>query len=121
MRPEYEQAVDAVRGGWSYWLIFVVPAILIWFSVIRGRARLKFFIGAWILGGSLWIFHVERLQGTKERLMQTDAEIEDWNSDTGLALGKAYMLPYMLGYCGLHLVASIATVYAFRRITRRCN
>ncbi len=34
MRPEYLEGVDAVRWGWSYWLMIIVPATLIWLSAL---------------------------------------------------------------------------------------
>ncbi len=48
MRPEYIEAVDAVRNGWSFWIIYILPALVIWISMfIRPFRPLRFRILFW--------------------------------------------------------------------------
>lgn len=50
--------------------------------------------------------HGNRIQGAKERQMQTDAEMEDWSSDTWHSFAPITAMPVALVYCSLNLLGA---------------
>ena len=119
MRPEYLDAVDAVRWGWSYWLALAVPAGLIWFSAYRQRAGCILFVAACLVGWCLSFYHIEHLWDTKGQLAQTEAEREDFTSDVSRVFAPVNLVPYVLRYCCLHAAVSQVVFYGYRRVTRK--
>ena len=115
MRPEYTQAVDAVRWGWSLWLVFLLPAGILWGATfwrpIAMRAnRLAVGCGALLFAvGVFWflvLWHGERIQWTKERNMETDAEQRDWTSDTWHQFAPITAIPAAVIYCVINLAVA---------------
>jgi hypothetical protein len=115
MRNEYIEAVNAVRGGWTYWIIFVLPACLIWLTMLLRPFRphrylktiltLTFLLACYIYADRT-IYYVERIQHTKEANMKTEAEIQDWSSDTWRVFAKLTAMPIALFFCTCNLIAA---------------
>lgn len=118
MRPEYVAAVDAVRWGWTFWLIWLVPTIAIWWRTLiskrntTGAESLKAFAISFAAGVVLfWILgvaHVRGVQAVKGRYIETPAEIEDWSSDLGATLAPITLVPIACGYSLFHSVAAFS-------------
>jgi hypothetical protein len=115
MRPEYIEAVNAVRTGWSFWIIWILPACVIWFSMLVRPLRphcygIVIICGAFVLAIFLfWYFavsHAERIQSAKEANMQTEAERQDWASDTWRVFAPLFAIPYSLVYCTINLITA---------------
>lgn len=115
MRPEYVDAVDAVRWGWSLWVVFVIPAGLIWLSALwpKGSCLISAsgfavaVVACWIL----LVFHSNHIQATKERLRVTEAEQRDWASDTWNTFAGVTAVPYSLIYCSLNALLAYGVRY----------
>jgi len=115
MRPEYVQAVDAVRNGWSFWIIWILPACVIWISMLfrpfrRHRYRIAIVLGAFVLANFLFwyctVSHAERIQLAKRANMQTAAEQNDWTSDTWRVFAPIFAIQPALAYCTINLAAA---------------
>jgi hypothetical protein len=115
MPSEYIEAVNAVRGGWAYWIIFILPACLIWLSMLIWPFRprrfrktiltLTFLLACYIYADRI-IYYAERIQDAKEANMKTEAEIQDWSSDTWRVFAKLTALPIAFIYCTCNLIVS---------------
>ena len=115
MRPEYIDAVDAVRFGWSLWLTLLLPAAIIWYAVlarpfpkVEDRAAIGcggVAVGC-ILFWSLFLVHVERVQSAKEFHMQTETEQRDFGADVGVTFAPATAILAAAIYCMINLVAA---------------
>lgn len=98
MRPEYIDAVNAVRQGYSLWLPFL-PALLIWYAAIRWKRGFLLFFIAWAGSWLLLVNHSNAIQSAKERYKQTAEELTDWSSDTWNSFAPITAVPYTLVYC----------------------
>ena len=110
MRPEYVEAVNAVRWGFTLWIVFIVPTLLIGgLFVVTPISRaqpqwthlLVIFAAAVFTSWLLTLLHVEYLQATKFANAQTTAEQEDWASDTWRVFAPVTSIPYTVGFCSL--------------------
>ena len=115
MRPEYIEAVEEVRTSWSFWLIYILPACVIWFSVLfRPLRSLRFqtiiICVAFILACYLYVecvwFHANRIQSAKETNMQTEEERLDWSGDVWRVFAPIAAIPSSLFYCTMNLVVA---------------
>lgn len=115
MRPEYIEAVNAVRTGWSFWIIWILPACVIWLSMLLRpfrphRYRIIILCGTFILANILfWYYavsHTERIQSAKYANMQTEAEKQDWSADTWRVFAPIIAIPWSLAYCTINLAAA---------------
>jgi hypothetical protein len=115
MRPEYIEAVDAVSTGWSYWLVFILPACVIWFSMLfrpfRSYRYQKLLVcSVFVLACILYVvgvcFHVNRIQAAKAENMQTESEQQDWWGDTGRVFAPIIAIPHSFVYCIVNLVSA---------------
>lgn len=113
MRPEYVEAVDAVRFGGFLWLIFLLPAAIIWYAVLTrsvpnvgGRVVLGYsgFPLACIVFWGLAAFHVNHIQSTKLSHAITDAEFIDYSSDTWATFAPVTVIPVALVFCMVNLI-----------------
>jgi hypothetical protein len=127
LRPEYVDAVDAVRLGWTLWLTLILPAAIIWTTVLArpltsSNRRAAIGCGAFALACFLfWILtitHGNRIQSTKELHMETDAEMDDWASDTWHSLAPFTAVPISVIYCTVHMVGAFI-VQGFTRLLMR--
>jgi hypothetical protein len=117
MRPEYIEAVDAVRWGWSLWATFLVPTAIIWFGTIRcrqGSSRWLFYLAAVVAFWAFGVFHANSLQHAKFANMQTDAESDDWSADTWKVFAPISAAVYAAVYCALNVVAAMLVVVPAR-------
>lgn len=119
MRPEYVEAVDSVRWGWSFWLMVVVPAGLIWLSALQAKEGCFFsaagFGAALVACWFLMVFHTNHIQATKERLMVTEAEGDDFASDTWNTFAPFTAVPYSIVYCSLNALLAYGVISILRR------
>lgn len=115
MRPEYIDAVNAVRTGWSFWIIWILPACVIWFSMLLRpfrphRYRVMIICGAFVLASFLFWYcyasYAERIQSAKEANMQTEAERQDWTADTWRVFAPISAIPWSLAYCTINLAVA---------------
>ena len=113
MRPEYIDAVDAVRNGNSLWLPFL-PAILIWYATIRWKHGVIMFFIAWGCSWFLLVQHSNAIQAAKDTQKQTEEEFEDWSSDTWNTFASVTAVPYSLIYCLLHAAVACTVIGAGR-------
>jgi hypothetical protein len=117
MRPEYIEAVEAVRGGWAYWLIYILPAFVIWSSMFLTmlfrslrplRCQILIICGAFILACYLYLechkFYINRIWDTKEANMQTEEERLDWSGDVGRVFTLAFAPWTSFCYCTINLI-----------------
>jgi hypothetical protein len=111
MRPEYEQAVNAVRWGWSLWIVFAIPSAIIWgasFSSLIWTQKRSFGIGCATFAIACFVFwlatilHGGHIQDTKKRLMQTEEERRDWSTDTWRVMAPFTAVPVAVVYCALN-------------------
>lgn len=118
MRPEYQAAVEAVRFGWSFWTIWIIPALMIWVTLLLPTSMprwMKIGIGVVVFGIAfvtflcLTVFHLHRLQSTRERLAKTWREEVDVADDTGRLMAPFRAIPYGFVYCGAHQLGVAAT------------
>jgi hypothetical protein len=118
MRPEYIDAVNAVRWGWSLWAVFVVPATLLWTTAFFRRrllaVRAASFFAACFLFWAIVIFHVNHIQNTKYNHMQTVAEEEDWSRDTWKVFAPITAIPYAIVYCTINAALAYLVARVFR-------
>lgn len=131
MSPAYLHAVEAVRWGPGVWAILILPAVAIWSSAILAaglfhepQPRHAFAAGyltfplAFVLFWGLYVTHAQRIQDTKLRHMRSDAEWQDWSSDTWRVFAPIVAVPAGLIYCTTHQVlatSAAAGVLLFRR------
>ena len=115
MRPEYIEAVDAVSTGWSYWLVFILPACVIWFSMLfrpfrSYRYQALLVCAAFAFACILFLvgvcFHGDRIQSAKKANMQTASEKLDWTGDTGRVFAPIIAIPQSFVYCIVNLVSA---------------
>lgn len=115
MRPEYIEAVNAVRTGWSYWIIWILPACLIWLPMLirpfrPHRYRIAIVCGGFVLANYLFLHcvtsHAQRIQSAKHANMQTEEERRDWSSDTWRVFAPIAAIPWSLAYCTINLAAA---------------
>jgi hypothetical protein len=125
MRPEYESAVNAVRFGWSLWIVFIIPALMIWMTLLQpssmslGKkiaAGCIVFAIAVVTFWCLTLYQGHRLQSTKVRLAKTWREGVDVDSDTWRVMAPIVAIPYGVVYCGGHLLGVIATALVWRGV-----
>ena len=108
-----------MRTGCSLWLIFILPAAIVWWTAYRGRDQLPRVLVAAIVGWGLYVYHIDRVWDLKASLMQTDAEMDDWSSDTSRVVGKVLMGPLMLVYCCIHAAVARGMIDIQRRCLNR--
>jgi len=127
MRPEYIEAVDAVRTGWSSWIVWILPVCVVWASVLfrpfRAYRRQKLLVfGAFILANYLYLegvcLHANRIQSAKKQNMQTQAERKDWSSDTWRVFGPIFAIGPSVGWCTLNLISAGVFRLMINRIRR---
>ena len=115
MRPEYIEAVKAVGNGWSFWIIFILPAPIIWFTMlIRPFRPLRFRVLLVCIGFLLACFvfwycassHAFRIQAAKEANMQTEEEKDDVSRDTWRVFAPIFAIPRAFIYCTINLIAA---------------
>lgn len=113
--PEYIDAVDAVRWGWTLWIAYLFPA-----GIVRGailahpfpavKNRFAVGSGAFALACCLlWflvIMHGNGIQSTKELNMTMDAEVNDWASDTWHSFAPFTVIPASVIYCSVNLAVA---------------
>lgn len=125
MRPEYQAAVEAVRFGWSFWIIWIIPALMIWGTLLLPTFMprwMKIGIGVVVFGIAfvtflcLTVFQLHRLQSTRERLAKTWREEVDVADDTGRLMAPFRAIPYGVVYCGAHQLGVAATALIWRGI-----
>jgi len=128
LRPEYIEAIDAVRWGWSFWIAFWLPAAIIWLATFsrpipEAENRVAVGCGFFALACFLcWIFivmHGNLIQSAKERHMETQAEMDDFTTDTWHLNASVTAVPIAVIYCGLNL-AFAAVVRNVLQWTARC-
>ena len=115
MSPEYVDAVDAVRWGWSFCIVFALPALLIWSTTLfrfLPTVERRFFIGCVVFGVacfSCWflvVFHANHIQSAKKRNMKNDEEMRDFTSDTWKVFAPVTAIPFAVLYCGINQAAA---------------
>ena len=129
MRPEYIDAVSRVAFGAGFWMWLLLPPLFI-FTIFLFRPYLEQsnwrILNLAVVGFCLvffWVFgvyHAHDVQGTKRLLMETDAEIDDWQSDVGVNLSVITLIPTSAIYCTFWWVVcwiSAHAVNAMRRLT----
>lgn len=118
LRPEYQQAVDAASLGWTFWIVWLIPALIVWrinflFRNNSGGKRLVAFLAALMAGAfACWFLalcHLDYLQSVKHDNAVTEAELTDWSSDTGKALAPLTLIPFAFAYSGIHSASAVAT------------
>jgi hypothetical protein len=123
VRSEYVDAVNAVRWGWSLWLALLAPAVLIWSHALSRRrscaASISRFLVAVIAFYELGVIHSNRIQTAKLAYMQTDAEQQDWGTDTWHVYAPVFLVPYGLVYCSLHTSAAFGVAAILNCVRRR--
>jgi NADH:ubiquinone oxidoreductase subunit 5 (subunit L)/multisubunit Na+/H+ antiporter MnhA subunit len=115
MRPEYIEAIDAVRWGWSLRICFAVPTLIIWLGFLFSNPtsskrqiviQLGVFLVACLSQWALIVFHANHIQSTKYHWMQTPEEEADWSSDTWRVFAPITSIPFVIVYCTANLVAA---------------
>lgn len=115
MRPEYIEAIDAVRWGWSLRICFAVPTLIIWLGILFSNPTLNkrqiviqlgVFLFACLSQWALIVFHANHIQSTKYQWMQTPEEEADWASDLWNVLAPFTSIPIVIVYCTANLVAA---------------
>ncbi len=121
MRPEYIEAVDAVRWGWSFWATFGLPLLIIWSTVLfrpvpplpkRHIIIASGFSAGCILFWVLTLTHLELVQHAKSVHMQTNEERRDFSGDNPFAPLAA--IPVSGIYCFINLVAASFVFWGIR-------
>lgn len=137
MRPEYIEAVEAARWGWSYWLMTIVPPAMIWLSAVvwflpqhmecgvgLGKFSVPFiisatFVHALVLSWALILFWVNYVEWVKGRLAQTPDEWMDWSADTHVVFAPVTAVFYAIYACVPHAVAAHAIGFVASRFLER--
>ncbi len=137
MRPEYIEAVNAAQRGWSYWLIWTLPAALIWLSALAWllpqRVEHRLALGkysvpvlvnvtciiAMLICWMLIVFHVNHVQWVKHRLAEMPEEWVEYSADTPVTFAPITGAFYAFGYCILQAVPANAIGFIAGRFVGR--
>ena len=108
MRPEYVDAINRALFGAGFWTWLLLPPLLI-LTIFIFRPFLEkstwWILNLAVFGFCLvffWgfgVYHAHDVQGTKQSMMETDAEIDDWQSDVGVNYSIITLIPASVIYC----------------------
>jgi hypothetical protein len=110
LRPEYQEAVRAASFGVLLYVAIFGPALVavaagLAASFQRGPSRLMLLVIGVVLGAVLFgvarVAHAHQVQAVKEAMMQTEAEMMDYSSDTGVVFAPIVQPIMGLFYCSV--------------------
>lgn len=110
MRPEYIDTLNSVRWGPSLWLVFVVPAVIIWYATFKKSHWLRFYVISVTVCWLLCVVQAYRVQSTKERHAVTAAEMQDMTADTWFLFAPFSALLGSIVYITLQATLAYSTL-----------
>ena len=115
LRPEYQDAVRATASGVLLYVAIFGPALIATMAGLaasfqRGVSRLALLLIGVMFGaaffGAVRVAHAHQVQAVKEEMMQTEAEMMDYSSDTGVVFAPFVQPVLGLAYCSVVAGAS---------------